>query len=196
MELDQKFRLLSYETRTWKKKRIANKYHLSLTNFETDLMNLQNKIDSSNLTFIEKILKTYGYPGVDLAGKRTNKVAWYVIQHSDKISIYLDIMRDAAKKNQLSKGLVAMMEDRQLLYEGKEQVYGTQGYCLPPVDGKSECIIWPIRNPENVNILRREFGFKETVEEYAKRLKIEYRIVTLEEIQKIKNDTPTGSISN
>lgn len=58
-----------------------------------------------------------------------------------------------------------MMEDRYLMTDGKPQIYGTQGMTFDDARGS---FIWPIENPEKVNERRKEAGFDETIEEYAK----------------------------
>lgn len=75
------------------------------------------------------------------------------------------------------------MEDRYLMYQGKEQIYGTQGTTSLFKSGKNESFIWPIQNPERVNQRRKKAGFSQTIEEYAKRFQINYRVVKLSEVQ-------------
>ncbi len=52
------------------------------------------------------------------------------------------------------------MQDRLLMQEGKEQIYGTQGYGFASkgADGKPgpmQMFIWPVGDPENVNRRRK-----------------------------------------
>jgi hypothetical protein len=112
-----------------------------------------------------------------------------VIQHSDKIPEYIDLMKEAGSKDELPFSLVAMMEDRYLKDKGEEQVYGTQGFSQG--HGEDEIkFIWPIQDAENVNKRREEAGFSETEEEYAKNLfgdDFEYKNYTLEEVKKMLN---------
>ena len=76
-----------------------------------------------------------------------------------------------------------MMEDRYLMDNNQEQIYGTQGWRMPDKNGNMENFIWPIKDPANVNALRKRSGFKTTVEEYAASLGITYRVVKLSELQ-------------
>jgi hypothetical protein len=150
-----------------------------------------NKRDSINLIRIEEIIAQYGYPGKTLVGEPTNEAAWYVIQHTNKIANYFPMIQEAGASNEIPFTKVAMMHDRLLTEEGKEQLYGTQGagmYILNPTSGKKEFwhYIWPIQNPEYVNELRKEAGFTTTVEENAKRLGIVYKRYTLEEIKQLR----------
>lgn len=86
----------------------------------------QQPLDIVNLVFIEKILNQYGYPGKSLVGMPTNEAAWNVIQHSPKIAQYLSVIENAAKSDELPFNLYAIMLDRELMKQGKEQVYGSQ----------------------------------------------------------------------
>jgi hypothetical protein len=152
---------------------------------------IMNNRDSINLIRVEEIIVKYGYPGKTLVGEPTNETAWYVIQHSKKIANYFPMIQEAGASNELPFIKVAMMHDRMLMQEGKEQLYGTQGagmYILNPTSGKKEFwnYIWPIQNAESVNELRKEAGFTSTVEENAKRLGIVYKRYTLEEIKQLR----------
>ena len=65
---------------------------------EMEVWNLQRTIDLSNLLFIETVFKKYGYPGKTLVDTPTNEVAWYVIQHSEKIPQYFEMIKKAGIK--------------------------------------------------------------------------------------------------
>ena len=51
----------------------------------------------------------------------------------------------------------------------------------------SKVIIWPIKNPAAVNTLRQQIGFKNTVEEYAQSLGIDYKPYTLSEVNQMNS---------
>jgi hypothetical protein len=147
-----------------------------------------NKQDSINLVKVEKIIAEYGYPGKTLVGETTNEAAWFVIQHSSKIEKYFPLIEKAGENNEINFTKVAMMQDRLLTSQGKEQIYGTQGFSkfiINKKTGKEEFIkyILPIKNPECVNELRKKAGFTSTVEENAKRMDIEYKVYTLDDIK-------------
>lgn len=151
---------------------------------------IMNNQDSINLIRIEKIIAKYGYPGKTLVGEPTNEAAWYVIQHSEKIANYFPMIQEAGLSNEIPFVKVAMMHDRMLMEEGKEQLYGTQvagENIINATTGKEEFwyYVWPVQHPKSVNELRKEAGFTTTVEENAKRLGVEYKHYTLQEIKKI-----------
>ncbi|QNL49215.1 hypothetical protein H8S90_21130 [Olivibacter sp. SDN3] len=146
--------------------------------------------DSLNLIFVEQIIAGVGYPGKTLVGEPTNETAWLVLQHSDKIPQYFPLVKEAGQKGEIPFRLVAMMEDRLLMYEGKEQLYGTQakGMTVTNVEkGKNEFIyfIWPVKDPANVNKRRQQAGFEDTIEENAKKMNIDYRVLTLRDVEKM-----------
>lgn len=164
--LDQKFRSLMKEESPERRAEIGKKMGLSEAEYSGDLWKLQSVIDSANILYVEKILKTKGYPGKSMVGEPTNTAAWNVLQHSEKIEEYLPMVKRAGEEGELPMNLVAMMEDRFLMNQGKAQIYGTQGR----VENDGEEFIWPIENPESVNDRRKKAGFDESIEEYAKKL--------------------------
>ena len=149
------------------------------------------RTDSTNLVRVKQLLKQYGYPGKTLVGTPTNEAAWYVIQHSPAIDEYLPLIKKAAGKGELPFYLYAQMLDRQLMREGREQRYGTQamGYSLVNAQtGRREpqpLFVWPIADAARVNERRQQAGFSETVEQNAAALGIQYRVVTLRDVEKM-----------
>ncbi len=165
LELDQKYRA-NPSSETWK---------------------LQMAIDSSNIDYVAKVIAEHGYPGKSMVGEGANVAAWYVIQHSDEIGQYLPVIKKAADQGELPFRLYAMMLDRHLMQSNKPQIYGTQGSSYFMGTPNQISFIWPIQNPDSVNILRKGI-FENTVEENAKRLfgdDFELKYHTLEEINKL-----------
>lgn len=188
LESDQELReLFDTETLDIRKEEIYKKYNITKEQFERENWMIVQKYDSINIKKIDKIIAKYGYPGKSLVGEPENTSAWYVIQHSNKIENYFPLIKKAGKKNELPKTLVAMMEDRLLVQQDKEQIYGTQGSGFNTKNGWT-MVIHPIKNPEKVNKLRRKMGFTQTVEENAKRLGIDYKVISLEEYLKMKEE--------
>ncbi|GAB3332422.1 hypothetical protein GCM10027299_38890 [Larkinella ripae] len=182
--LDQKYR--EYMMEVPKNKRLADSLMAAFRiqeNLSGTLWTYQNRIDSLNLIRVKEIIRTHGYPGSSLVGKPTNVAAWHIIQHSPEISIYFPIIEKAGRADELPQSLVAMMQDRLLMEQRKPQLYGTQAACYPlqADQNKQECFIWPIENPAAVNDRRKKAGFTQTVEENAKRLQVDYKVLTMEE---------------
>lgn len=157
-----------------KKDSLAKTHNLAGQEVDQRIFSKMTEIDRSNIKRVKRIIKQYGYPGAKLVGSPTNEAAWYVIQHSEDIAQYFPLIERAGKGKELPFDLVAMMQDRLLMGQGKQQLYGTQVRCE-----NSECYVWPIANPAQVNQRRKQAGFKSTVEQNAKRLGVEYKVRTL-----------------
>ncbi|WP_207532956.1 DUF6624 domain-containing protein [Desertivirga arenae] len=191
--LDQKYRyLLSLSNDSKRADSIAKIYKISKEDLQSHLWSKQEKIDSTNLIRIEEIIKQYGYPGKTLVGAPTNEAAFFVVQHSPKISQYISFVKQAAKEGELPFTKYATMLDRLLMEEEKEQLYGTQVYGMRYTNPQTEkeewkMFVWPIKNPEVVNDKRKQAGFEQTVEENARKFNLEYKVVTLEEVKKMRN---------
>src|SRR5690606_7106787 len=164
--LDQKYRLLMQAKSFEERKKLGEKMGLSEAEYSGDLSQMQSVLDSVNMVFVEKYFIQKGYPGKSVVGEESSLVAWNVLQHNpDKIPLYLPLVKRAAEAGEIPKTSAAMMEDRYLMMEGKPQIYGTQGMSYEDERGS---FIWPIENPETVNQRRKEAGFEETIEDYAK----------------------------
>lgn len=175
LRLDQSYRMLFDNTiSSTKKDSVLKSLNTTPDIFQKKGWGLVLEQDSINIKKIETIISKYGYPGKTMVGEPTNKSAWYVIQHSNKISKYLPIIKAAAEKKEIPFKNYATMLDRYLMENKQEQIYGTQGFGSYHLnaDGKEEWIdlIWPVKNLAEANSLRKKVGFTQTIEEYAKDL--------------------------
>ena len=187
--VDQKWRVLLFDPRVNRKPdSIAAALSVRKDELFAYISRRMVQTDSSNQVRMRAILKQYGYPGKSLVGTPTNEAAWSVIQHSQDIGTYLPLIKTAAKRGELPCYLCGQMLDRQLMRDGKEQVYGTQamGYSTTnPATGKREGqppFMWPIKDAAKVNELRKNSGFLTTVEQVATSLGIAYRVLTLKDV--------------
>ncbi|MBB6333388.1 hypothetical protein HNP24_004414 [Chryseobacterium sediminis] len=195
MKVDQGYRKLFHtEITPEKKEQLLKDLNIDPEEFKKKDWQLVAEQDSLNMQKIENIIAQYGYPGKTLVGEPTNKAAWYVIQHSTKIKKYLPLIKEAGKNKEIPFTLVAMMEDRSLMDEDKEQIYGTQGKgeMTKDKDGKQVFIsfVWPVKDLKNVNKRRKEAGFDSTIEENAKRMfgqDFKYEIYTLKQVLELRN---------
>lgn len=144
---------------------------------------LMNRIDSLNLLEVENIIKNYGYPSKSLVGKPANKAVFYVIQHSEKIEKYLPLIRKAAENGDISKTSLALTEDRNLMYKGLEQIYGTQIKGKANKNGEWIYFLWPIKNIDSINIWRKEVGFEQNIEEYLIEMDVEFKLYKINELK-------------
>ena len=191
LKFDQIFREYSdSETSDYRKSEIVALTNIDKKKLDENLCQIINETDSINLIKVEKIIKKHGYPGKSLVGTPTNIACWYVIQHSKKIKDYFEIIKKSGELGEIPNTNVATMQDRMLMNDGLEQIYGTQGAGRLIINdaGKEEFynFIWPIKDLENVNEFRKKAGFKTSVEENSKRIGIDYKIVTLEDYKKLK----------
>ena len=185
MLLDQKYReILTLLMDPKQRDSVAKRLSLTVQQANGHYWKLQNKADSANVVFVEAVFKKYGYPGKSLVGEPTNEAAWYIIQHSSKINQYMPLIKATAEKGELPFNLYAKMLDRQLMNEGKEQIYGTQAFCGKLKNGKDMgCFIWPIKDASGVNARRKKAGFDQTVEQNAKRLDVDYKVIKISEVE-------------
>ncbi len=166
-----------------RKVELLSKLKLNKTDIEGNKkFNLMREIDSLNLLEIENIIKKYGYPSKSLVGEPANKAVFYVIQHSNKIDKYLPLIREATKNGDITKRSLALMEDRNLMYNGLEQIYGTQIKGKANKKGKWIYFLWPIKDKDSVDTWRKEAGFKKSLKEYLKEMDVEFKLYNISEL--------------
>jgi len=191
LKSDQGIReFLDTEVKPARKDSLAKQLNYPRVELDQNSWLIMQKIDSLNIIKVERIIVKYGYPGKSIVGEPENTAAFYVIQHSNKINKYYDLIEKAGKSGELPFKYAAMMLDRKLSGEGKEQIYGTQVFMKmvkKPSTGKMAAFnyVVPIKDPKNVNKRRKEAGFDSTVEANALRLGVIYKAYTLEEIKAI-----------
>ena len=136
---------------------------------ETKIM----KLDSSNILVVKKIIDTYGWLGPDEVGQRGASTIFLVIQHADSLTqvAYLPILRKAVKEKKAEPRSLALLEDRVLIKQGKEQIYGSQ----VRTDSTGRNSFYPIMDEPNVNKRRASVGLG-PLEDYAKIFGIEYKV--------------------
>lgn len=177
-------RLFQKDLSDWERNEIIKEMGLTESSLDKGEFSLMHQIDSANLVEVEKIIEEFGYPGIDLVGTPANEAVFYVIQHSNKIDKYLPLIKKAAQNGDITKKKLALMEDRHLMRNGNEQIYGTQ-IRGEKKNGEWTHFVWPIKDPDSVNVLRKSIGL-ESIEEYARKFDIEYKVVTLEEVRQLQ----------
>ncbi|MCW1964688.1 DUF6624 domain-containing protein [Chryseobacterium viscerum] len=195
MKMDQGYRMLfDPEITPEKREQLLTTLNIDKEEFKKKGWQMVAGHDSLNVQKIENIIAQYGYPGKTLVGEPTNQAAWYVIQHSTKIGKYLPLIKEAGKKKEIPFAWVAMMEDRYLMNENKEQIYGTQGKgeMTKDKDGKQIFVnfVWPVKDLKNVNKRRKEAGFDYTFEESVQRMygkDFKYEPYTLKQVLELRN---------
>lgn len=195
MKVDQGYRMLfTSDVTPEKREEVLKKLNIDQEDFKKRGWEMVVEHDSINMHKVEGIISKYGYPGKTLVGEPTNQAVWYVIQHSNKIGKYLPLIKEAGKKNEIPFTMVAMMEDRFLMNENKEQIYGTQGSrgMIKDKDGKPVLMnfVWPIKDHQNVNKRRKEAGFNTSIEEIAKKMfgqDFKYEPYTLQKVLELRD---------
>lgn len=191
LKSDQGIReFLDTEVKPARKDSLAKLLNYPRIELEQNSWLIMQRIDSLNIKKVEQLIAKYGYPGKSMVGEPENTAVFYVIQHSNKINKYYDLIEKAGKSGELLFRYAAMMLDRKLSGEGKEQIYGTQVFMKTVKNqktGKMEPFeyVVPIKDPKNVNKRRKEAGFDSTVEANALRMGVVYKAYTLEEIKAI-----------
>jgi hypothetical protein len=127
--------------------------------------------DSINLIRVRQIIDDYGWLGPDEVGEQGATTIFLVIQHADSLTqvTYVPKMREAVKNGKAKPQSLALLEDRILTTQSKEQIYGSQ--VRRNEQGKYE--FFPIMDETNVNKRRASVGLP-PLEEYAKYFGIEY----------------------
>ncbi len=151
-----------------------------------DLFKTIMQKDSANLIEIKKTLDTHGWLGPEAIGEKANQTLFLVIQHADHKTRkkYMPMMEQAVKEGNAKSQNFALLKDRVLLGEGKQQIYGTQ---VGVDQGTGEYYLRPIENPEDVNKRRTEMGLG-PIEDYVSRWNIEWSVESnLENIEKFED---------
>lgn len=113
--------------------------------------------DSINFARAIELLDANGWIPRSKVGT-ANQALFFVIQHAtpDIIDKYIALFETAANNGEIPKDLYAKMYDRQQMFLGKPQRYGTQRIRKDPAT--KEMILWRIEDPANVNALRKKMG--------------------------------------
>ncbi|MCO5999913.1 DUF6624 domain-containing protein [Actinoallomurus rhizosphaericola] len=116
------------------------------------------RVTTRNADRLDEIMDEHGWPTTELVGAEAARRAWLIAQHADR---RLDVQRravrlmtDAVAIGAADAGMLAMLRDRVLVNEGREQLYGTQVAGVE--DGVP--ILWPCADPDRVNERRAEVG--------------------------------------
>jgi len=140
------------------------------------------KTDSINTGKVTSIIDKYGWLGADVVGEYGNSTFFAVIQHSDLKTQekYLPIMREAVKSGKARADLLALLEDRVALKEGRRQIYGSQ-LGMDPITKKT--YVCPLEDPGNVDARRAKVGLP-PMQEYLEPAGIKW------DVEQYKKDLP------
>jgi hypothetical protein len=183
-EVDQRYRAMLFDPRLNRKPdSLATALGVPISELNATIGENMRRADTRNMERVHAIVQQYGYPGKSLVGVPTNEAVWNVVQHNPTtIPRYLPLIKAAAERGELPFHRYATMLDRQLVNEGKAQRYGTQ---LQNFNGRPP-FVWPIENPAQVNQLRQQAGFTQTVEQYAATFGAIYQVLTLADVARLR----------
>ena len=127
----------------------------------------QGEIDRRNMKRLEEIIEGHGWPGKSLVGEEAAMYAFLILQHAEPevLAKYFPLLKEAAAKGEANPQHAAMMEDRNLMQQGKKQIYGTQIF-------NNE--LYPIEDEENVDARRAAVGLP-PLAEYLKYFGLTYK---------------------
>lgn len=144
-----------------------------LFNAKNDYHPVMKTVHEKNNKRVKEIIREYGWPSYSLVGKDGCHAAWLIVQHAilePELQKYaLDLLKQAANKNEADMKMVAFLEDRLLMMEGKPQSYGTQHIVDKTIN---RLVPYEIVDAENVNVRRAKIGM-EPLEEKTQELNAE-----------------------
>jgi hypothetical protein len=127
------------------------------TEDQLELTREMERIDRRNTARLKEIVEDGGWPGRSRVGTWGSDAAWLLVQHATHDLAFqeraLELMK-AMARSEVDQGDVAMLADRILVQQGKEQIYGSQFTCRK---GR-QTLSTPLRYPDRVDELRRSVG--------------------------------------
>ncbi len=126
--------------------------------------------DQHNIKRLEEIIAEIGWPKRSAVGELAAQAAFLILQHSDIVyqKKYLSLAREAVAAGEMRASSLALLEDRVLLREGKQQIYGSQ--VTRNAVGQWEAR--DLADPDNVDKRRASVGLPplaEYLERFAQR---------------------------
>lgn len=139
---------------------------LTSSNYSEEVSAEMMALDARHEPRIVAILAQIGWPGVDGVGAQANQAMWLLVQHAspELIKQSLPAMKAAAKKGELPWSAVALSIDRDLLNDGKKQLYGSQ--LIQNAAGKM--VLRPVEDESRLDERRASVGL-EPIAAYLRR---------------------------
>ncbi len=120
-------------------------------------------IHEENAEFLEDFLDHYGWPYPSKYGKEIHEAAWMIAIHAISkpalLRKVLQILEEALKAGEPVANKYTKFYDRIALYEGHQQVYGTQFAPSP-----TGWVAWDLYDPEHVDERRKALGLSSFLE--------------------------------
>jgi hypothetical protein len=134
---------------------------------------LEERNHLENEKELQKQLDLYGWPTASSVTEAAAAGAALIINHSDHAARlrYFPMLEEAFQKGEAQPLRYAKMQDRLLVEEGMEQLYGTQWH----FEG-SRKVPWPIEDPEHVDRRRADIGLGPLQEYLKERFDIDWMV--------------------
>lgn len=142
--------------------------------------------DAVNKQKIEAILQRHGWLGPKQVGPEASSAFFLVIQHAglDMQRKHLPPLREAVLAGRAHPSMLAMLEDRVALREGRPQVYGSQIGYREETDSH---YVLPLADPDGVDARRSSVGLP-PLADYVKQWKIDWDVETYkQQLPNLKN---------
>ena len=154
--------------------KILDKVYALDQNMRIDESNYDPSIDRDNLVTVVSLIEKCGMPSLEEINQKQMNTIWFVFQHEDNYhrKKYFSLLQKAAQNGELSKGKMALMEDRMLMDDGKPQIYGSQ---MTDDRENGGFKIYDLQNPETVDRRRASVGL-EPLSEYVKHWDIKFEV--------------------
>jgi len=136
----------------------------------------KQQIVQENYNKMQQLIDEYGWPNYSTVGKLAADAPLLVINHHENDSVrskYLPQIKAACLKNEGSCMEFAKIQDRILVSENKEQIYGMQ--FRYNADRKLEP--FPIKDPEYVDKRRKEIGLEPLKDYLRRKINYEWKII-------------------
>jgi hypothetical protein len=128
------------------------------------------EVDAKNEAKIKEIIREHGWPSADLVGQSAVHATWVLVQHASPalLKACLPGMKAAADRGELPWSTVALSIDRDLVHDGKKQLYGSQ------VDSGTarEIVLYPVEDEAHLDERRAKVGLGTIAEYKAELLKL------------------------
>jgi len=129
--------------------------------------------DAQNTTWLDEVIQQQGWPTKSLVGEDGAQAAFLIVQHSPAPQFQkkcLELLERAVKQNEADIINLVYLTDRIRTFEGKPQIYGTQGQ----TNADGLIIPFPIEDEEHVDERRKAIGL-EPIAEYFKNMNESYK---------------------
>lgn len=124
---------------------------------------VMRKCHEENAALLEEYIAQYGWPLPSKFGDELHETAWIIAIHAISrpklIRKTLDIMAEALESGEDVASAYARLVDRIALYEGRQQIYGTQFFPSPKGFYAKD-----LKDPGNVDHRRMEIGLSTFLE--------------------------------